>query len=313
MIKDLHLTNFQGHKDSHLEFAPGVNVITGESDKGKSSIMRALVWLATNRPSGAGEKWAWWGMEKNDVVSVEVRMNEGVLVRFRKGSKNGYRVITEPNAVTDLMAIRTDVPTEVSDLLNLSEHNIQAQHLGHFLLADTPGEVARKLNEVVGMDIIDACLKNANHLITENNRDITQHQHRVSELTSQLYELKDVDKLERLVLQVEELTTERDDLNDAKQRMENALVDLKEADDAIAELQEFVAVEPQVKAWFTLLVEKEELATKATHLRALHDSVEGLDIQIEQAAQVSAEAQNMFDNALIELGVCPMCMQKVQQ
>ena len=51
-MKSIKLKNYQGHKDSSLELHPGVNIITGTSDKGKSSIMRSIEWVRTNRPLG---------------------------------------------------------------------------------------------------------------------------------------------------------------------------------------------------------------------------------------------------------------------
>ncbi len=52
MIKSAKLINFQSHIDSLLEFHSGVNSITGQSDSGKSSILRAINWVIHNKPSG---------------------------------------------------------------------------------------------------------------------------------------------------------------------------------------------------------------------------------------------------------------------
>ena len=42
MIKKLHLKNCQSHKDSLLEFSPRLNVFVGDTDSGKSAIIRGL-------------------------------------------------------------------------------------------------------------------------------------------------------------------------------------------------------------------------------------------------------------------------------
>ena len=42
MIEELHLKNCQSHKDSILKFSPGLNIITGDTDSGKSAIIRGL-------------------------------------------------------------------------------------------------------------------------------------------------------------------------------------------------------------------------------------------------------------------------------
>ena len=45
MIEAVEIINFQPHENTVLEFAPGVNVIKGQSRSGKSSIIRSLEWL----------------------------------------------------------------------------------------------------------------------------------------------------------------------------------------------------------------------------------------------------------------------------
>jgi exonuclease SbcC len=53
-IKKLSLRNFQSHRETDLEFSPGLNIIVGPSDQGKSAIIRALRWLFYNEPRGTG-------------------------------------------------------------------------------------------------------------------------------------------------------------------------------------------------------------------------------------------------------------------
>ena len=42
MIKSVGIVNFQSHEETAIEFSPGLNVIAGGSDAGKSSILRAI-------------------------------------------------------------------------------------------------------------------------------------------------------------------------------------------------------------------------------------------------------------------------------
>ena len=52
MFKRITIKNFQAHKKLELSFDPHVTTIVGPSDVGKSAVIRAIAWLATNRPSG---------------------------------------------------------------------------------------------------------------------------------------------------------------------------------------------------------------------------------------------------------------------
>jgi predicted phosphodiesterase len=49
-LERLVLENFQSHLRTELKLVPGLNVILGESNQGKSAIIRALHWLLFNEP-----------------------------------------------------------------------------------------------------------------------------------------------------------------------------------------------------------------------------------------------------------------------
>ena len=42
MIKKIIMKNFESHENSEIEFSGGLNLIIGQSNQGKSSIVRAL-------------------------------------------------------------------------------------------------------------------------------------------------------------------------------------------------------------------------------------------------------------------------------
>ena len=86
MIKKLNILNFQSHKDTSLSFAPGVNVIVGASDSGKSAIIRALRWLIWNRPVGDAFRSHWGGETQVVVVTDEL----DTITRLKEKSGNYY-------------------------------------------------------------------------------------------------------------------------------------------------------------------------------------------------------------------------------
>ena len=42
MIKSLEIKNVQSHKNSRLEFSPGINALVGTSNNGKSAIFEGV-------------------------------------------------------------------------------------------------------------------------------------------------------------------------------------------------------------------------------------------------------------------------------
>lgn len=312
MLKSLVLENFQGHKFSHLEFAPGVNVITGESNKGKSSIIRALVWAVTNRPAGAGENWRRWGADKKEMVAVRVGLDNGEIARYRKGTENGY-VISGENleGITTLQAIRSGVPTEVDRLFQLGEQNIQTQHNPYFLVEDTPGEVARKLNAVCGLDIIDLCLKNSNQLLSETTRNRNHTHEQIDSLQARIKELEGVERLEELVEQVEggervvvELEKEIDEL----EQQEFAISGLKKG---IAEFDEFLEWEPRVLAVLAGYAEVERLSKELSGVELWINTFHLLQNRIGENEETMNRLQGEIEECQKMLGVCPTCGQEI--
>src|SRR5690554_5109154 len=90
MITSLEIQNFQSHKETLLEFEPGVNVIIGPSDSGKTAILRALYWLVWNRPLGDAFRSSWGGDTK-----VVLETKDGMVKRF-KGKEDHYKLFYDP-------------------------------------------------------------------------------------------------------------------------------------------------------------------------------------------------------------------------
>lgn len=132
------LRNFQGHENSTLEFIPGINVITGPNGHGKSSIIRAM------RSVALGEKLS--RRHNTSKSSVEI---DGC-AKLYEGGKNKYQV---DGVVYE--AMRKALPKELTDKLKLSDVNFRSQHQPYFLLSDSPGAVARAMNDLTDLGVID--------------------------------------------------------------------------------------------------------------------------------------------------------------
>ena len=141
MIKSIRLKNIQAHKDSKLEFDKGINAIVGTSNNGKSTIIRALNWNRYNRPLGIDTLASHWIVDDKgnlkDEMSVTIENDFGTVTRKRTKTENQYIVNDK-----ELNVVKSDVPLDVEQILNLSETNIQNQQDSPFLLSETSGKVA---------------------------------------------------------------------------------------------------------------------------------------------------------------------------
>jgi len=153
MIRQLSIRNFQSHKDSVFDFVDGVNALTGTSRHGKSAVLRAINWVANNRPSGEDHiSWWCWNEKEKQIAPTEVIIitDKHEIKRIRSAEANSYVIDGKP-----LDAVKTDVPKEISDALGFSETNIQAQMDRPFLISESSGEVGRFFNRIVKLDSID--------------------------------------------------------------------------------------------------------------------------------------------------------------
>lgn len=159
MLSHVEIKNFQSHKHSRLEFHPGLNGIVGNSDSGKSAILRAIHWNRENRPTGEGHISKWEKDSKGKLLgecSVTVGTNGGDVTRTRSAEFNGYRIGDQT-----FEAISTTVPDAVRDAWNFTEVNVQKQLDPPFLLSKSGPEVSRFFNQILNLDDMDKLISAA--------------------------------------------------------------------------------------------------------------------------------------------------------
>jgi exonuclease SbcC len=193
MIKSVILENFQSHVFSELEFHEGVNVITGSSDSGKSALIRGIYWLINNRPSG--ESFKNWKAKKSDQVAIELVTDKNKVAILRNDSKTSYIV----NDGKPLEAIRTDVPSQVNDAINISEYNLQTQFDPYFLLQTSSGDIARKLNEYADIEVIDVLFHNIDSEVRKTNEAISNNKSDKQQKENELLEYQNLDDIKIII------------------------------------------------------------------------------------------------------------------
>ena len=200
MIKSIELTNFESHKHSEFVFSPYINIITGQSNHGKSSIIRGLYWIKDNKPAGNSMVSFWnrdtKGLPK-DKTSVEIIVDSSIISREKSKDFNGYKIKSK-EGIKKLEAIGQNVPDEITEKLNLSNTNIQYQFDRPFLLDESSAEVARIFNKVVHLDTIDKVQAKAEQLRRQTNSEITQAKETIKTLTTQIEALQWIEEAEKL-------------------------------------------------------------------------------------------------------------------
>lgn len=206
MFKEVEINNFQSHRKTRLNLSEGINLFTGNSDCGKSAIMRAILWTITNRPSGDSFVSNAIKDSKGKVKGETSVTIDGV-ARVKSKDFNGYDV-----EGIKYEALRTDVPADISDKLNIKDVNIQRQLDGPFMLSNTPGENAKYINSLVNLEVID----DANYWVSSKSRDAKTELKYLSEsiddLEKKLYDEEKIQKLQEICDNLSALRSREQDL-----------------------------------------------------------------------------------------------------
>ena len=231
MLKSLKLQNVVSHKNSELNFCPGVNMIIGPSGQGKSVIINSLIKLATNRP--LGDEWrSHW---KGDFL-IELALDDYIIQQGKGAGSLYYDLINKKTKKKiHFDSVKTGVPIEISSLLNL-DRKINFQHqlekIGPiFLVSESPGEVAKHFNKVAGIYQINTCLDLAKKEVSQSDKQIKIIEKQIKEKQEELKTYHKIKALNHLIQKAsvleKEITSDQITENMIFKTLENLLEKIK--------------------------------------------------------------------------------------
>lgn len=299
MIKSVKILNFQSHEKSKLDFSPGVNVIVGCSDSGKTAIIRALRWLSWNRPSGDSIRSHWGG-----ATNVLVETEEGI-VRRSKDKKDSYELLLKGRKNLVFHAFGTNVPQEITTFLNLSEINLQQQLDSPFLLSRTSGEVAQHFNRIAHLDKIDKGMQTVQRFIREIETQIKFERQNIETYKEDLKQYDHLEQFETEVETLEQLGVLRNNKARNRNRLQTLLDDIQQKSQEIQEASVILTLEPTVNRLLELYDKRKTVESDRNKLFKLVSSVRRVSVSLETEKAKLTTLQTKFDREFPD--VCPLC------
>ena len=223
-IKKVELHNFQSHEFTEMEFDRGLNVILGNSDVGKTAILRAIKWALYNEPKGdyfirQGEK----------DVSCKVTFSNGVVVeRLKTPSKNSYFLVDASGNEMRFEGFGIDVPKEITDVTNMYKVsldnsnnktilNIAEQLDGPFLLNEQASLRASAIGRLIGVNYVDDALRTVVRDNKRTNQEIVELIKNKEDLKKQLDEFSYIKEYKE---KFEKITKIRNKIKTLQDRLE---------------------------------------------------------------------------------------------
>lgn len=293
-LTKLILRNFQRHRKLVLSLSPQVTTIIGDTDAGKSAVLRALRWACRNKPNGTD--FVRHGQKR---CRVTIQAGEHKVERER-GTDNRYLLDG-----VELKAFGTDVPTPVSKVLRLTDINFQLQHDSPFWFTLSPGELAQRLNEIVNLSKIDTFHKRIRAGQNKAKTEVEVRRESCRKLKAELLGMRPVElflqelgKLEELESRLEKL---RGDSIDLAAWISAASSVLAWADSKV----------PDVSGMKKLYDDLERLTSRTNRLQSLIKQIQ--DAKVEAAARKDAlqTAEHEFHHQT-KGQQCPICHQTIR-
>lgn len=298
MINSLTIKNFQSWKKAVFRFHKEVNVIVGETDAGKSAIIKALRLVINNKPSG-DEFISYW----DSSTQVKAKVGRKIAKRV-KGNKNLYYINKNK-----FKSFGQSVPEQVSKLFNISNVNIQHQLDMPFLLSESPGEVARYFNKIVNLDIIDRSLKNASDRIRKETRELSTKKDQRDSLKKSLKKYDWLVDAEDKLRKLEQTQRSINKINKQIDKISTLITDIEELKLDRTKFARLIKAKPKVYKLIKLAEEIDKKSSRYDELSELIESIEETGKHIKAKTKEKGRLEKKFNKLMPD--ICPLCEQEV--
>ncbi len=296
MIENLIVKNYQSHKNTEITFSKGVNIIIGTSDYGKSVLIRALYWLANNKPDGTSFMSDWGG----DTI-VQSKMEGNIITRYKTKTKNQYRINDD---VFD--RVGTSVPDSVKEIVNMDSLNFQLPLDSPFLLSKNSSEVSKYINSIINFEIIDTTMTNVLSLKRKTAQKISYVTEEIKQLHKKKEEILNIEDCELIIKKAENIEKKINISLEEKEKLSSLYENISSQIKKISFIKEYSEKEKQAIEQALFLLEKiKKIKNKFFLLEKTLSYVDKLSVLFLQKEQRKLYLEKEYKKIMPEK--CPLC------
>lgn len=260
MLEKIIIHNFESHEHTEMDLVDGINTIIGLPESGKTRILKAIEWVIKNRPIGDAIRRI--GSKSTYVSLLFSDGNE--VIRFKDNRENSYIL----NGM-EFKAVGIYVPEEVEKVINMNYINFQSQFDPHFLLSNTPSEIASFFNKIANVEKIDDSIIRVNSKIKKIDSELKYEEERKSKIEERIKMFDPLQDFEDEVEKVERISELID-------RIENSINKINEISESYDDLDKLITIneaklllKPKVDKGFKLLKDSEEISKEISSKESL--------------------------------------------
>jgi hypothetical protein len=303
MITSATSHNFQANKHIALEFHPGINLIVGSTDNGKSAFIRNLYWTCFNRPLG-DDYISFWNRNKSgnpiEETSGSITRDTGHTVkRIRSSVVNGYQI--DDNPVLEAIG-RGEPPIQVTEALQMSEVNFSMQDDLPFLISESPGNVARMLNSIIRLDVIDSVITMAKKKKSDIKNDLVVTQKTMAEVTEKANQFSWLEDAKTLLSKAEGLQKDINAIAVKKARLASLYASIQENKRKQTIFQALYAkITPYIERMDVLQEDLSQIKRKKDRLLTMKTTITQQKVNVKTLTAQRDEIQKTLPP------ICPEC------
>lgn len=221
MLTYIKIKGFESHVDSYYEFSPYFNLFVGESNSGKSSVIRAICVVCYNRWDEA--------CLNGKLAEIELGTTKGY-IKVKKGKNiNEWTVYDKAEDKTyDFQKIGKTIPQKVIDITGMPEiewtditetPNVMFQLDKHYLISEidgkkcTPNMFARVVDNVLGLGGVEDLIKDVSTDGSSAKRKYNSNTETIEKLTTNLNDKKEIQLLKEKYEKCVKIRVKRDRMN----------------------------------------------------------------------------------------------------
>lgn len=309
MLSRVEVRNYQSLRRADIPLG-WFTVVTGRTGSGKSALFRALELLALN---ARGTSYVSHGQKSCSVAAGDGRW----IVRLtrsapRSGGKNEYQVAVRDGGAwpaTRHTKLNSQVPAQVSGLLQLAELNFARQLDPPYLLSLPGTEIARRLGDLTNVSLVLGAAAEANRVRKQHQRDLDAAREQRGALLAEAQEFAGLRERRSAATAAEQALARAQTAAASAERL-RALAGRLEA----AERAAVAARAEAARQVPPSLGKLDALAGKRGRLRELtaalataeRDAARHRDEAARERGH-EADAEKMLHDVLAEAGQCPVC------
>lgn len=299
-IEEVKIKNFQSHKDTVVKFRDGLNAIVGESDCGKTVIVRAIIWCLYNSPKGT--EFIRTGAKE---TSVRVTFNDGTYIERTRTLKNSgkYAVCDINGEIKEFEGFGNDIPLEVMNehqmpYINISKDvtaniNISEQLEAPFLLCESPSVKANAVGKITKTDTVDMAIKEISAESKSIQKEIRLLDKQLVEKNKELEQYSNLDKDKEVIDKLGTLFDKYDFIYNEVSKLQSYINRLSQIDQNINELNnyfnnciDFSKAESLLQESKNKVVELDRLIYLCGKVNSCNDKINELKVKIDNSINV---------------------------